>query len=300
MFFEIDTHDLSRLRDLSLRMALSLSPAPAEAARLRECVHSTDSSVMVRYCRTIFCPECWYSTAQNQRGVVLKPLCAQTLHTVCFLTVTAQDCPPDELHQTIEALSKGFNKAFSRCRRILGYHRVIEVAPSKHNVSWERAHIHAVLVLQKGRSIDRDWAESKWIKAVGKLASTVYVSLATNSDDIEAGVRYAIKSNARDVADMWEARLDDNPARWVKVLEQIKGTHVYASKGVLKPNYHAGPVSQLAVVMKQAQAFQRGEGEITEEKARARVIACRRNKRIQVSRRDYLLKPLNRPIPMAD
>lgn len=277
---KIDT----RLRAEALWLAPFLPPA--EAVSLRACVHSTDSLVRVRYCRTIFCPECWQSKAQDTRHVVLKQLRAQPLHTLYIGTVTMRDCPLDQVRRTIEALSKGVNKALYRCRWSLGCFRTIEVAPSKYTLGHERVHSHFILVVRAGKDVNTKWLEGKWAKAGGKLASSkdVFLRPVTN---LARDVKYVVKSNStgpKGVVAMWKRRRGD-PPHWIGVLGQIKGTHVYQSSGVLKARYRARPVSTL---------------ELLRHRTEAGAITGRRNARIRMSRRDYLLKPSNRPIPVAD
>lgn len=113
---------------------------------------------LANFCRCRLCPMCNWRRSKKTFGQVSKvvnEIDKLNKYDYIFLTLTIKNCIPEELENSINLISKSFNKMFHKssgnkkiksiCK---GYFRAIEVTYNKKENTYH-PHIHCIVVVEK-------------------------------------------------------------------------------------------------------------------------------------------------------
>lgn len=196
----------------------------AKAKRLRDCASwlefvRTEGVLKLHnanFCRVRLCPICAWRRSLKTFGQVFKIVSvAQENYAFIFLTLTVKNCEPDELSETLDMLSKSWDR-FIKYRDIKnavkGYYRATEVT---HNVTENtfHPHFHCLLAVNKSYFSGRTYLkQSVWRELWKKAARLDYdpqVDVRRVKSDKVEGVcaevaKYAVKVKDVICFDDWD------------------------------------------------------------------------------------------------
>ena len=119
------------------------------------------------FCKNRLCPMCNWRRSKKIFGQVAKivdELDKTNNYDYIFLTLTLKNCNGNELGDSIDLISKSFNRMFSDNRKVKniceGYFRSIEVTYNKKDNTYH-PHIHCIIVVDKGYF---SWRNEDYIK----------------------------------------------------------------------------------------------------------------------------------------
>lgn len=199
-----------------------------KAARLRECASwlefvKTEEGLKLHnanFCRVRLCPICAWRRSLKTFGQVYKIVSvAQENYSFIFLTLTVKNCQPGELSDTLDMLSKSWDR-FIKYKdvknAVKGYYRATEVT---HNVTENtfHPHFHCLLAVNKSYFSGRTYLKQSvwrdlWKKAV-RLDYDPQVDVrrvkAQHVEGVCAEVaKYAVKVNDVICFDDWDLTVD--------------------------------------------------------------------------------------------
>lgn len=146
----------------------------AKADRLRECANwlefvKGENGLKLHnanFCRVRLCPICAWRRSLKTFGQVYKIVSvAQSDYAFVFLTLTVKNCEPERLSDTLDLLSKSWDRfiKYKDVKAVVkGYYRACEVT---HNVSADtfHPHFHCLLAVNKSYFTSRDYmSHDKW------------------------------------------------------------------------------------------------------------------------------------------
>lgn len=191
---------------------------PSKAARVCSCASflafRKDESgkkrlVASNFCHVRMCPMCGWRRSLKTHAQMKKILAYVAEHektkpAYIFLTVTVENCLPEKLSETLDAMLKGFNKFNQRAafkKAVVGWYRGLEVT---HNVAKDtyHPHIHFLLMVSPSYFKQSYLSKAKWRnlwKSVMGLGydPQVYVERCYGSDDkvVSEIAKYTTKVN---------------------------------------------------------------------------------------------------------
>lgn len=222
----------------------------SKAVRLRDCAswldfNRTEDGLKLHranFCRVRLCPMCAWRRSLKTYGQVRKIVSvAQEKYAFIFLTLTVRNCYPDELSETLDLLSKSWNKfiGYKAVKTVVkGYYRATEVT---HNLEYDtyHPHFHCLLAVNKSYFSGKSYLKhDKWVELWKKALKVEYDPQVNvqrvkgqNIDGICAEVaKYATKSGDILCFDDWDLTVDT-----VRVLDKaFNNRRFIAFGGVFK------------------------------------------------------------------
>lgn len=201
----------------------------SKADRLRECaswlefVRKEDGSMKLHnsnFCRVRLCPICAWRRSLKTFGQVFKIVSvAQSDYAFIFLTLTVKNCEPEKLSDTLDMLSKSWDRfvKYKDVKNVIkGYYRACEVT---HNVQEDtyHPHFHCLLAVNKSYFSSRDYlSQPKWRdlwKRAARLDYDPQVDVRRVKSDKVEGVcaevaKYAVKVGDVICFDDWDLTVD--------------------------------------------------------------------------------------------
>lgn len=120
------------------------------------------------FCRDRLCPTClWRRSLKyfNQASKILSVL--EKDHEFLFLTLTAPNCAPEDLSETIDKFMKGWDRLTKRKRykdAVYGYSRALEVTINRENNTYH-PHFHCVLAVKPSYFTSRCYiSQAEWLQ----------------------------------------------------------------------------------------------------------------------------------------
>lgn len=207
-----------------------------------------------RFCRVRYCPICQWRRSllwrakfyQALPGILAQHPTARFL----FLTLTVENCPVDELRETLQMMSKAWNrfKLRKEFSDVMGWVRTTEVTREKARPGYAHPHFHVLLMVPSsyfsgsGYVKKADWAEA-WRGALRadytpvvdvrtvkpKKSNAADVATATDASSLpRAGIVETLKYSVK-ASDMTDA-----PEWFVTVTEQTHRLRFIATGGLFK------------------------------------------------------------------
>lgn len=134
------------------------------AYRMRECATIINNKICpecgksyissANLCRDRFCPTCaWRLSVRRFANMcdVLDHISNLEQYTAGFLTLTVENCKPDQLRMTIEKMTEDFNRLMCRPaikKNIVGWARSLEVTANTKRFTFH-PHFHIIILFDK-------------------------------------------------------------------------------------------------------------------------------------------------------
>lgn len=226
----------------------------AKARRLRDCASwlefvRTEEGLKLHnanFCRVRLCPVCAWRRSLKTFGQVFKIVSvAQEDYSFIFLTLTIRNCYGDALSETLDMLSKSWNRfiGYSDIKNVIkGYYRATEVT---HNLSDDtyHPHFHCLLAVNKSYFSGKTYLkQSVWRELWKKAARLNYnpqVDVRRIKSDKVDGVcaevaKYAVKPGEVIFFDDW-----DLTVRTVSILDKALDRRRFIAFGGVFKDIHS-------------------------------------------------------------
>ena len=225
----------------------------AKAERLRNCASwlefdRTEGGLRLHnanFCRVRLCPICQWRRSLKTFGQVFKIVSvAQSDYSFLFLTLTVKNCDGSALKETLDGLSKAWNKfiGYKDIKNVVkGYYRACEVT---HNLSDDtyHPHFHCLLAVNKSYFTSRDYlSHARWVELWKKAIRAGYDPIVdvrrVKADKVE-GVcaevaKYAVKPGEVVCFDDW-----DLTVRTVEILDKALDKRRFIAFGGVFKDIH--------------------------------------------------------------
>ena len=203
----------------------------------------TKHLIHANLCRDRFCPVCsWRLSLKRFASMCQIVSYLSTLHPASswqFVTLTLENCRPDQLSDTIREMSETWNRIWSRKstkqRPILGWARSLEVT---YNSKTHTLHPHYHVLIMYERGYTSSWLVDAWLKTVLRRTDAAAQNFqnikprVNGADELEAAMsavletyKYSVKSNDLLTMPLAEFKLFDR---------QLKGKRMQSFGGEIK------------------------------------------------------------------